>query len=129
MPKYLEENPEFIRWLSAEVYPPNRVLFITLERMPVFKKHNAISLGFVVLLRKSKFKPFDLTNDRMVETVIHELIHIRQQQKTLILPWFVAYLLLWIGTGFSYRKNPLESVAFREGAELLQNYRAEESSR
>lgn len=122
MSSVFQDSPELKNWLSQNVYPVRMVHFVWLDRMPVLKRHNAISLGFVVLLRRSKFQPTDPSNKWIVETIIHELVHIRQQQRTLIIPWFVAYLLLWIFTGFSYRKNPLEIDAVRKAAVLIEQY-------
>jgi len=122
MANYLKQTPELRKWLSTNVYPVKRVRFIVTNKMPTLQKHNAISLGFVVFLRRSRFHPADADNRWIVETLIHEMVHIRQQQRTLIVPWFIAYFLCWIATGFSYGKNPFETNAVGKAKELVAKY-------
>ena len=125
MQPYFKDQPELKAWLDAHVYPTSRVRFITIRNLWIPKKHSAISLGFVVFMRESRYAPCDPKDAALVEVLIHELIHIRQQQRCLILPWYLAYVVLWCWVGFNYRKNWLEEVAYAGAAKLRKQYERE----
>ncbi len=48
----------------------------------------------------------------------HEMIHIKQQQELLVIPFYLLYFLLFILYGFKYRKNPFEAEAFANETDM-----------
>ncbi len=90
---------------------------------PLPPNTEGIALGKVFL--HSRMCPILPCSPQRIELLIHELIHIRQQQKSLYLPWFFAYGLAWMQSGFQYRKNLFEKYTYKEARRLLRLYLSE----
>ena len=87
-----------------------RVKIIENKWVPPSRKFLAMTVWPFIFVRKDVKEKN--TSAYIKINLNHEMIHIKQQQELLVIPFYFLYFLLFIPYGFKYRKNPFEAEAF-----------------
>ena len=71
-----------------------------------------ITLWPFIFLSGSKRGIIEKKGTKYLNTLInHEKIHLRQQAELLIIPFYIAYIIDWVATGFTYKDIVFEREA------------------
>jgi len=70
-----------------------------------------------IFLKKSYLEK--ISEQTCLDLINHELIHIRQQEELLVIPFYIWYLLEWFIKSFKYGKKAYRNISFEREAYMF----------